>query len=99
MRKRRGEPWETYTERLRAMWAHKEALAAEDWALSQAAARAIQWEEKGSWRLADEPAPPALPPLHLVTGWSRASGRPPHHPEVALFGGWRIEDMRRKKIG
>lgn len=96
MKKRRGEPWETYTERLRAMWAHKEGIEAEDGALARAAAREIAWEARRSWRLEDEPEPLPLPPLHLVTGWSKASGRAPHHPEVAMFGGWRIEDMRRK---
>jgi hypothetical protein len=34
-------------------------------------------------------------PLHLLTGWSKASGKA-HHPGVAFFGGWRIGDMRRK---
>ena len=95
-RRRRGEPWETYTARLRAMWLHKEALEAEDGALARAAARAIAWEERGRWRLADEPEPLPVPPLHLVTGWSKASGRAAHHPGVAMFGGWRIADMKRK---
>lgn len=36
-RKRRGEPWETYTERLRAMWTAEQARAAEDQAVRAAA--------------------------------------------------------------
>jgi hypothetical protein len=95
-RRRAGEPWETYTARVRAMWAEDRTREAEDAAL----ARAARFEASGSWRLEDEPAPPPLlPPLDLITGWSKASGRPPHHPDVAMFGGWRIADMRRKKIG
>jgi len=35
-----------------------------------------------------------LPDLSQVTGWSRADpDKAPHHDGVALFGGWRIEDM------
>jgi hypothetical protein len=37
-----------------------------------------------------------LPDLAQVTGWSRADpAKVAHHPERALFGGWRIEDMTR----
>lgn len=57
---------------------------------------AARFEATGSWRRADEPPPPGLVPLELVTGWSKASGRAPHHPGVALFGGWRIEDMEKR---
>jgi hypothetical protein len=58
--------------------------------------RRAAYEDAGNWRLATEPAPTPLPPLDLVTGWSRASGRAPHHEGRALFGGWRIADMKRK---
>jgi hypothetical protein len=91
-RRRRGEPWETYTERLRAMWTAEKRREAED----DAVARALRWEETGSWRREDEAPPLPVPPLALVTGWSKASGRPPHHEGVPLFGGWRIGDMKRK---
>ena len=38
-----------------------------------------------------------LPDLAQVTGWSRADpAKVAHHPERALFGGWRIEDMEKK---
>lgn len=37
-----------------------------------------------------EPAPPVLPDLAQVTGWSKASGKPAHDPDRALFGGWRL---------
>jgi hypothetical protein len=62
----------------------------------EAVARAARFEETGSWRREDEAEPPPLPPLELVTGWSKASGRAPHHEGVAMFGGWRIADMERK---
>ena len=94
-RRRRGEPWEVYRERLAAMWASEKEREAEDAALR----RAERFEATGSWRHADEPEPPALPPLELVTGWSKASGRPPHKEGVALFGGWRIAEMERKLRG
>ena len=95
-RRRRGEPWETYTARLRAVDVGEMRREAEDAALRRAAV----WEETGSWRGAgDPPPPPALPPLELVTGWSRAKGKPAHHEGVALFGGWRIGDMERKLRG
>jgi len=58
---------------------------------------AARFRATGSWRRADEPPPPELVPLERVTGWSRATGRPPHHPGVALFGGWRIEDMKKRR--
>jgi hypothetical protein len=95
-RKRRGEPWETYTERLRAMWVSEKRQEAEDAALR----RAAHYETTGDWRFADEAPPPALPPLELVTGWSKADpAKRPHHPGVALFGGWRLEDWVRRRRG
>jgi hypothetical protein len=94
-KRRRGEPWEVYRERLAAMWAWEKRREAEDEALR----RAARFEASGSWRHADEPEPLPLPPLELVTGWSRASGRPPHREGVALFGGWRIAEMERKLRG
>jgi hypothetical protein len=94
-RRRRGEPWEVYRERLAAMWTFEKRREAEDAALR----RAERFEASGSWRHEDEPERPALPPLELVTGWSRESGRPPHKEGVALFGGWRIAEMERKLRG
>lgn len=91
-RRRRGESDETHRERLRAMWSVEKDLAAE----AAAVRRAARYEATGGWRHDDEPPPPQLPPLELVTGWSRASGRPAHHEGVALFGGWRIGDMEKR---
>ena len=62
-----------------------------------AARRARHYEETGSWRYAHEQEPPKLPPLHLVTGWSKATGKPPHNPDLALFGGWRIADWKKRQ--
>jgi hypothetical protein len=85
-RRRRGESDPVYCARLGAMWQAEKAREAE----REAVRAAI--ERDGS-----EP-PPALPPLPdlaQVTGWSKASGKPPHDPGVALFGGWRMKDMER----
>ncbi|HEX8535693.1 MAG TPA: hypothetical protein VF662_16150 [Allosphingosinicella sp.] len=93
-RKRRGEPWETYTERLRAMWTAEKAREAEHSALRLAMQRAPERDRS----ILEEMPMPGVPPLHLVTGWSRADpGKAPHDPKVALFGGWRAEHMRRPR--
>jgi hypothetical protein len=82
-RRRRGESDATWRARLQAMWAAEKAREAE----REAVRRAIELDE------AEAPPPelPPLPALDQVTGWSKASGRPPHHPGVALFGGWRFQ--------
>jgi hypothetical protein len=54
-------------------------------------------EAARSWRPADEAPPPPLPLLHRVTGWSKATGRPSHNPNRALFGGWRITDLKKRE--
>jgi hypothetical protein len=64
----------------------------------RAGARARHYEATGDWRLPDEERPPPLPPLELVTGWSRADpAKRKHHPERPLFGGWRIGDWQKRK--
>jgi hypothetical protein len=92
-RKRRGEPQAVYVERLRAMWVVEKAREAEDEALR----RAARYERTGDWRFAHEPRSPDLPPLELVTGWSKAKGNPPHDPKWALFGGWRLKDWKKRQ--
>lgn len=91
-RRRRGESDEIYSLRLQAMWRVEKSLEAE----AEAVRRGFRFEETGGWRHEDEVPPPELPPLGLVTGWSRAKGKPAHREGVALFGGWRIADMERK---
>ena len=40
----------------------------------------------------------ALPDLAQVTGWSKAdAAKAAHDPTRALFGGWRLEDMEKKR--
>ena len=87
-------------------WEHREAryrVAGNDEvrrALEAALARVGQLhpaEAVQSWRPAGEAPPPPLPPLQSVTGWSKASGRPKHNPNRALFGGWRIGDWKRSR--
>lgn len=66
----------------------------------EAAARARHYEATGDWRLPDEEAPSPLPPLDLVTGWSKANpdrARATHNPDVPLFGGWRLKDWEKRK--
>lgn len=91
-RRRRGESDETHSIRLQAMWRAEKSREAE----AEAMRRAARYEESGGWRHEDEVPPPELPPLDQVTGWSRAKGGPAHRPGLALFGGWRIEEMERK---
>ncbi len=128
-RKRRGEPWDTYTQRLSAMWTAEKGREAEDAALR----RAAQYEATGDWRYEDERQLPALPALDQVTGWSKAkpqvssansaanadgARRPTgpqsgtrstsrdngpvthwaavHNPDLALFGGWRLSDWKKR---
>jgi hypothetical protein len=71
--------------------------SAADSAAGSAAARARHYEQTGSWRFAREQRPPPLPPLHRVTGWSKADPAKVHNPDRPFFGGWRIEDMERKR--
>ena len=97
-RRRRGETDEIYSKRLGAMWGAEKTREAERAALR----RAANYEETGDWRFDEESGPlalPALPALDQVTGWSKAKGRAKHRPGVALFGGWRIEEMKRKMEG
>ncbi|HEV2079221.1 MAG TPA: hypothetical protein VGR19_04915 [Allosphingosinicella sp.] len=103
-RKRRNESDEAYRERLRAMWTSEKNRQAED----EAIRRAAHYEATGNWRFEDEAPPPELPPLELVTGWSKACPEPvegadpkkrKHNPRKAMFGGWRLEDWTKRSRG
>jgi hypothetical protein len=60
--------------------------------------RAGRFEQTGSRRHAHEAEPPRLPPLHLVTGWSKADpAKVKHNPKLALFGGWRVDGWRKRQ--
>jgi len=89
IRRRRGEPHEAHMVRLHAMHQASLQRAREAFDVAEAARRA-----------AGRPSgfgPKILPPLpapEQVTGWSRADpAKTPHHPERALFGGWRLGDL------
>lgn len=95
--RRRNETHAQYALRLGLMWRAAQRRTSED----RAVARAIEYAGKGEWRLPGEPAaPPPLPPLDQVTGWSKADpAKTPHHPGVPLFGGWRLEDVAKRGLG
>jgi len=66
----------------------------------EAEARARHYEATGSWHYPEEAPPPQLPPLDLVTGWSKADPKKePHHLDRPLFGGWRLDDWQKRKAG
>jgi hypothetical protein len=92
-RRRRGESDETHRQRLAAMWTHEKKVEAEEEALR----RAARWEQVGDWNLPGDELP-AIPSLEQVTGWSKAKGKPPHDPDKALFGGWRLRDWKKGKL-
>jgi hypothetical protein len=78
------------------MWTAQKGREADEAALR----RAARYEATGDWNLPGE-KPPELPPLHLVTGWSKAQPvKAVHNPRLALFGGWRLKDWEKKrKVG
>ncbi|WP_375395246.1 hypothetical protein [uncultured Sphingomonas sp.] len=89
MRRRRGESPEVEAIRLTLLGELRLERDREEYRLIEAAraeARARQPK--------DGETPPALPALDQVAGWSKASGRAAHHPDVALFGGWRMRDLK-----
>lgn len=61
--------------------------------------RADHYHMTGTWTLPGEHMTdaPKLPPLEQVTGWSKATAvKVTYHPGVALFGGWRIQDHKKR---
>ncbi len=93
IKRRRGEPREAHTARLRAMYWETERLAEEKFLIAETARRA-----RGEpWLFGPKELPP-LPALDQVTGWSKADpAKKPHDPGLALFGGWRLKDWKSKK--
>ncbi len=92
-RRRRGEDTPAYSKRLNRKWRAEKAWDREGYEV----ARALQ-REGGEAPAHLEPARPALPALEQVTGWSGADpDKQPHHPERALFGGWRLKDWKGRK--
>ncbi|HEX5259104.1 MAG TPA: hypothetical protein VFW35_10045 [Sphingomicrobium sp.] len=99
IRRRPGESREAHSERLTAMAEERRRLAREAFEVAEVE----RWERgEPAWGPAGEEVRRelGLPDLAQVTGWSHADpAKAPHHPERALFGGWRIEDLERKKAG
>ena len=95
MRRRKGESHEALCERLALMAEARDERAREAFEAAEA-----ERHERGlpAWGPAGEEVRRrlGLPDLAQVTGWSRADpDKAPHDPDIALFGGWRIEDMLR----
>lgn len=94
LKRRRGESAEARSYRLATMYRLGQQRLREAFELAEAARRAAGRPSPF------EPAPPKLPALDQVTGWSTADpAKAPHHAGVALFGGWRIEDMEAENKG
>ena len=91
IKRRRGESADAHSFRLSAMYQAHLARQRERFDIAEAARRA-----RGEpWLFGPEHLPerPVLPDLAQVTGWSGAKGdREAYHPDVALFGGWRLGD-------
>ena len=88
IKRRRGESSEARSFRLGAMYQARLQREREAYDVAEAARNAR--DEAPS----PHEAPPVLPDLAQVTGWSKADpSKTPHHDGVPLFGGWRIEDM------
>ena len=91
-RRRRGEDTDAYCSRLGRKWRAEKAWDREGYEV----ARALRSGGEAPEHL--EPAPPVLPALEQVTGWSGADrAKQPHHPDRALFGGWRLKDWQGRK--
>jgi hypothetical protein len=89
--------WEERTRPIAAPADPAQAFAALERTLD-ADARVRHYEATGRWHLPGEPELPRLPPLGLVTGWSGAATvKVTHNPGVPLFGGWRIDDWKKRK--
>jgi hypothetical protein len=95
IKRRRGESVEAHSFRLSAMYKAHLARQRELFDIAEAARRA-----RGEpWLFGPEHLPerPALPDLAQVTGWSKAKAdKEAYHPDVALFGGWRLGDWEEE---
>jgi hypothetical protein len=93
LRRRMGESRDMHSFRLGEMWEEQRRRERERFEVAEAARR-----ERGepnlyeAWR-----ATAGLPDLGQVTGWSKADpAKVPHDPDRALFGGWRLKDVKKK---
>ncbi|MCM8730737.1 hypothetical protein ACFO8O_07115 [Hephaestia sp. GCM10023244] len=100
IKRRRGESSDAWSFRLGEMYAARQQRAREAFDVAEAARR------EGRQPSPFEPAPPPLPALDQVTGWSNAQRRPADGAgeaeadkgigKPALFGGWRLKDWEAK---
>lgn len=97
LKRRRGEPREAYLLRLRVMAEARREREREKFRVAEAARAA------GTWKPAEEGPLYVLPDLSQVAGWSRAKAKAgagaAHDPDRALFGGWRLAEMERRRGG
>ena len=97
IKRRRGEHHEAHIVRLRAMYRADLQREREKFDVAEAARRARGEPWMKGRTMGPEILPP-LPALDQVPGWSRADpAKAPHHPDRALFGGWRLEDWEKRK--
>jgi len=91
-RRRRGEQTDDYCRRLGRKWRAERAWDREGYEVSQAL------HAGGEAPAHLEPAPPSLPALEQVVGWSKArpAGDPRDPSAPALFGGWRLKDWEKR---
>jgi hypothetical protein len=88
LKRRRGETSEAQSYRFHMMYQLRQERRREEFLIAEAARR-----DRGE-PSPFEPAPPILPALDQVTGWSSADpSTTPHNPRRALFGGWRLDDI------
>jgi hypothetical protein len=90
-KRRRGESSEVHSFRLGAMYEAQMEREALKFRIAEAERLARGEPTHQRW------APGELPDLSQVTGWSKASGKPPTDASRALFGGWRMEDIPEGK--
>jgi hypothetical protein len=92
IKRRRGESSEAHSVRLSEMYEARMERAREAFRIAEAARRAAGRPSPFG------PQPPVLPALDQVTGWSKADpANAPHDPTRALFGGWRLKDVKRRQ--
>jgi hypothetical protein len=90
---RRGETRAQWSARAWCKWRAEKAWDREGYEVAAAG------QAEPAAQSPHEPPPPVLPALDQVTGWSKASGKPPHDPTSALFGGWRLKDWEARGKG
>jgi hypothetical protein len=87
LKRRRGETTEMWSFRVAEMSRVRQQRERDVFVIAEAARRDAR-------AAGPAPEPVALPDLDQVTDWSRADPEKGGWGERALFGGWRIEDMR-----